>query len=364
MSQPISSSTPAAVTPAASTTTTFDTRAAYDLLLPEIDQTSEDDLLQVNRDIPFVTALILRAIPKLQAQRPLLEATFKKFDFTRLDNLQSMALAAQYADAGATAGGVVADELPAAYAAAVKSHRLLSVALASVIENGIVPDRARTELSGATGYATTAADVLRMYQYIDTTWEKGSKAKSGLTREELEKNRATRDELVAHIARREKAEADLALGGLRRKQAFTLMVNAYEYVRAALTFAFLQEGTGSVEAIAPSAYTMQKVTKRGAKGEGESKKSPSEPPAPPVPMAQQKDEEENAPVEMLSGMTTPFATLVNSPVHHDDPLPPRLRKPCPLPTSPSAAVVRSTAAIPLLTCCSRITSSPTASSSA
>lgn len=169
-----------------------------------------------------------------------------------------MALAAQYADAGANAGGVTVDELPAAYAAAVNAHRNLSVALASVIENGIVPERARAELTGPTGYATTAADVLRMYRCLDNTGEKGSSKKSALSREELEAHRAARDVLVAHIARREKAEADLALGGLRRKQAFTLMVNAYEYVRAALSFAFLQEGLGPVEAIAPSAYTMQK----------------------------------------------------------------------------------------------------------
>ena len=308
MSQSDSSSTPsvapvALVTPVV--TNEIDSRAAFQRLLPQIERITEEQLLQVNREIPFVTGIVLRAVPKLLAQRALLESTYKGFDFARLDGLHAMALAAQYADAGATAGGVVVDELPGAYAAAVKAHRRLSLALASVIEHGIVPERARTELAGATGYATTAADVLRMYQYIDATWAKGSSVKAGLTREELEEYRATRDELVDLIARREKAEAELALGGMRRKQAFTLMVSAYEYVRAALTFAFLQEGKGSVEAIAPSAYTMAKTPKRSAKGEVEGKKTPSEPPAPPVPMAETV---ESAPTFTLPGMTQPFAS--------------------------------------------------------
>ena len=342
--------------------------AAYERVLPRMTTLADANLLTVSRDNHAIAGVVLRALADIKAQRPLIEKHFKAFDFDQIDCLEDFANAARQAQSAYGVSINTVDELVGLMPRAVQLRELLVLDATGLIKRGVLADKLLKELRGPNGYQNVAADLLLLVNYFKAAWDKCSERVSLQDRDEAQ---ALGDHLFYLIHQREKAETRQLDAGLRRQQSYTLLVNAYEYVRVA--FVFFVEKTGSVDEVAPSLFTY----KKGAKKDGPTTDEGTEDRAPadgevvakgdgntpaPTPVVQDEAGFVPAASSIPAGLRAPFPGLSRYPAPSaDDALLGDL--PCPAPRFTSARRPPSRPAAPCLRSSSpRITSSPTASS--
>lgn len=253
---------------------TQDSSAAYERVLPRMVALADANLLTVSRDNHAIAGVVLRALAAIKAQRPLFEKHFKAFDFDQIDCLEDFANAARQAQSAYGVSIATVDELVALMPRALQLRELLVLDATGLIKRGVLAEKLLKELRGANGYQNVAADLLLLVNYFKAAWDKCS---DRISEEDRDEAQALGDHLFYLIHQREKAETRQQDAGLRRQQSYTLLVNAYEYVRVALAFVFFVEQTGSVDEVAPSLFTYKKGSKKdGAVDEGTDEAEPVE----------------------------------------------------------------------------------------
>lgn len=286
---------------------TQNSAAAYERVLPRMTALAEDDLLVVSRDNHAIAGVVLRALAAIQDQRPLFEKHFKAFDFDQIDSLEDFANAARQAQSACGVSLATADELVGLMPRAIQLRELLVLDATGLIKRGVLAEKLLGELRGPNGYANVAADLLLLVNTFKAAWDKCSERVSLQDREEAQ---ALGDRLFYLIHQREKAETRQQDAGLRRQQAYTLLVNAYEHVRVALAYVFFVERSGSVDAIAPSLFTFKKGAKKDGAVEdttGGAAPAPGEGTTPPpAPVTQDETGFPAAAGHIPAGLRNPF----------------------------------------------------------
>jgi hypothetical protein len=107
-------------------------------------------------------------------------------------------------------------------------------------------------LKGTVGYANVAFDVLSMISLLRANWGVVS-ANSAVKAEELVHAEQLVDRLNVAVGTKKVSAAEVSEAASTRKRAYTLLVNAYDQVRRAVTFLHWGQAA-AIEAIAPSLH--------------------------------------------------------------------------------------------------------------
>jgi hypothetical protein len=221
---------------------------------PEMAVLAPRDLLQIQVDPMAAVTTARGALPQIMAFK-LRMAKLPEFEIKNLENLELYALATTQAQAvflGASAPPERFQELVAE--ATELREQLLSDATA-LARRGLINGAKLAELKGSVGYRNVASDLLTLTNMIRADWAKVV-GKTGVTEAELDRAEVVGDQLINDIGLKQLAPAAVAAVALERQQAYTLLVNAYDQVRRAISY--LRWDEDDVDSIAPSLYAGRK----------------------------------------------------------------------------------------------------------
>lgn len=237
-------------------------RDAFERRVPEIRAVPEGELLAITLDIPAAVATVLGAWPEIRKLRPEIERQLPAFDLAIFDRLESCALALGHAQTAYQ----TATEPPASLVEladeATKTRELLLAEVRTLILRELIDAKAIAELKGTTGYKNIAFDLFALSNVLKKNWAKVS-SRTTIKTEELDGVEDLADRLLTAAGLREQAPTIAAEAVRDRQAAFTLFINTYDEVRAAI--AYLRRKQGDVDSIAPSLYVGRNTSKRRAK---------------------------------------------------------------------------------------------------
>jgi hypothetical protein len=236
--------------PATTTLNPDTTRAAFDLVEAKIRSITDDQILAVNTDLPTAVSIVLGAAPKIEALIPEMKR-LGSFDIDNAKLLSTYAKAALHADV--VAGSPNDAPFAEALAEATSLRRLMLVAAEPLADRGFVSADKLAEIKSGTGHVDTAHDVTALAELFESAWPQ-IHTKTVVTRVELDRAAKLGPDLLALIGmRRQNGNEDT----LRtRERAFTVLANAYDECRRALTF--LRWHEDDIDLIAPSLYARKR----------------------------------------------------------------------------------------------------------
>ena len=225
-------------------------RAAFERRLPEIVTVKEEDFAALTLDGHSAVTTVRGVLPQILAFRDdMRKLAF--LDQKLVDSLEDYAFAAAEACARYDVATTPQEDIVALNDEAVALRERLRADALVLVGRGLV-DRARlSKLTGEVGYKNVAFELLDYVQILGDAWPT-IQGKSAVTVEELEHAQQLAERITLVVGLRERAPAMKAEAAKVRGQALTLLVNAYDEVRRALTFINWQQD--NVEAIAPTLY--------------------------------------------------------------------------------------------------------------
>ncbi len=224
--------------------------AAYERRLTEIQAVPESALVPVRIDIAAAVTTILGVMSAVTALRDKL-AKLPDFDIERVDALPDYAMAACEADSLYFIAIEPPAELVTLNEQAVALRDTLRTDAMTLAKHGLIDPARFASFTGRVGYRNVAFELMAWANLLGEYWQR-IQARTALVEADLQKAKALAEELVAAIGRKEQSPEAVAATALVRRQAFTLMVNAYEQVRHAV--AFIEWQRGNAEPIIPSLY--------------------------------------------------------------------------------------------------------------
>lgn len=282
-------------------------RSAFSRLVQEIRALPDDEMAAVNLDIMAAVRTTEGVLPKISAQRPLIVDLLSKFDIQVFDKLEDHALALGHAH---TVYEQALQPLPTMQPLADEAATTREILLAEVtmlIKRGLFSAALINNLKGANGYKNLVSDLFALSQVLKGNWEKVS-ARTAIKFDELDKAENLADQMNNAIGLREQSPAIQASAARDRQAAYTLFVNAYSEVRAAI--AYVRRNEDDVDSIMPSLYA----------GRSNGKKKPAaednqNPPTPAPVDAHAADDHEVpavAPTVTTATVVTPAVAASNS----------------------------------------------------
>ena len=279
--------TNAAVGPADQGTTTETTtdpadqapryRKAFTALLDTIRSLSPSDFVPINLDVMSSIRTTEGVLPKIAGMRALIAQLLPQFPMLFFDQLEDRALALGHTQTVYES----AQQQPAIPQAliddATQAHTIALSDVTTLVHRGLIPSQALSKLNGGNGYRNLAADLFKLSEALRSNWSKIS-GRTSMTLAELDENLA--DQINQTLGIREQMPELQASAARDRQAAYTLFLEAYDEVRAAI--AYVRRKEGDVDDIMPSLYA-------GRNGGMKKKPAPDEPTKPTVPAGQAPD---------------------------------------------------------------------------
>ncbi|HYQ02307.1 MAG TPA: hypothetical protein VER96_26715 [Polyangiaceae bacterium] len=225
-------------------------REAYQRVLADQIAVDPAKLLVINIDVPSTYTTVIGALGRIKSFRER-ASQLKEFDVKNFDNLETYALALMHVQ-----GEYVSASSPPEAIVALNEEgtalrdTLYSDALA-LVNRGLVNGEPLKDFKTATGYKNLAEDLVGLSSLLRRSWDKIG-ARTMVTMAELDQAEDVSERLLHAVAVRENASDVLADAIQKRLQVFTLLVNAYDQVRRAISF--LRWTEEDIEEIAPSLY--------------------------------------------------------------------------------------------------------------
>ncbi|MGK3982810.1 hypothetical protein WME99_07215 [Sorangium sp. So ce136] len=235
---------------------------AFALVEPELDDVRE--VVPINVDIPRAVSVAIGAVPHLQALRPRFVEELPRFPLSQLDKLPTYALAAWYAHLLALPASVGQDALKRLLDEATPLREDLLVAAEALSHKGIVDAPRVAEIRRGQGHLDTANDLVALAALFDEVWD-AVKNRTTVEWEDVERASRLGPELLVALGARQQPGVPAPKAGdtaERRARAFTLLVNAYDACRRAVSY--LRWNEGDADAIAPSLFARGGGRKPGA----------------------------------------------------------------------------------------------------
>ena len=234
-------------------------RSAYAGILGQIRAVQDGDFVPITVDIPAAITTVLGIQPELKALRPQLVKDMPNFPIAEFDNLETYTLALGHAQTLYKTATEPPAEFVAMVNSAIKTREILLADVNALISRGLIDAKATSELKGINGYKNIAFDIFALSNVLKSRWDKVSD-RSGVKSEELDQAEVQADHLVTTTGEREQAPVVSAEVVRDRQAAFTLFINAYEEVRAAV--AYIRRKQGDADSIAPSLYAGRTASKK------------------------------------------------------------------------------------------------------
>jgi hypothetical protein len=226
-------------------------RGAFTRLLQTIRSLSPDNYAPVNLDVMSSIRTTEGVLPKIANMKPLIAQLLPQFPMEFFDQLEDRALALGHAQTvyeGAQQPPAIlqtlSDEATAAH----------DVALSEVntqIKRGLIPAQALNSLKGGNGYRNLAADLFTLSETMRNNWDKIS-GRTTMTMEELDRMENLADQINNALGIREQMPELQAAAARDRQAAYSLFIEAYDEVRAAI--AYVRRKEDDVDTIMPSLY--------------------------------------------------------------------------------------------------------------
>ena len=247
---------------------------AHNRALPEIEGLPAEKVIQVNAEIVGSVATIVGAKPKVEAIRKQIEVEVPKFPGILLQKVELYAQALLYAHSVYQISAEPKDDLPPLLEMANTTTETLLADARALARRGLIPPEALDACKAQPGYKNRANDLQLLYTVFDSHWDKVA-GKCAVTREELEMASRLASRIIRLVGLREQSPAAVAAAADKRARAFTLLINTWDEIRRAVTYARWKEG--DADEIAPSIYAGKK---RRQPEEPEQPEAPA--PTPPV----------------------------------------------------------------------------------
>ncbi len=209
-------------------------------------------LRQVNLDIPTATRTILGALPALQALREQLTQELPSFDLQQLDDLEDGVVALLYVQARYVMATRPADDLVALYDSARGLRRRLRLDAKALAERGLFDARKLEALTGRTGHINVGLDLQSLSHELEAVWPQISDH-CAIRREELEAATQMGTRLLRVVGVRKQPSAALKSLAEERQRGFTVVIQAWEAMRAAVRY--LRRAQRDAHRLAPNLYT-------------------------------------------------------------------------------------------------------------
>ncbi|WP_437875408.1 hypothetical protein [Sorangium sp. So ce513] len=226
--------------------------AAFDRALPEIEALSPDRLISVNLDIPRVVSQVLGVLPGLRALRADIAEHLPTFDITRLDRLETYALAAWYAHLLSLSSGDVENAVKPLLAEAAPLRENLLGDAEALARRGLLDAATVADIRAGQGHIDIANDLVALSALFSASWSEIA-GKTAATEEEVKRAGEVGPQLLAALGVREHGKGPGPTEAAdKRARAFALLVHAYDQIRRAV--AFLRWDEDDADEIAPSLY--------------------------------------------------------------------------------------------------------------
>ena len=216
-------------------------RQAFEQVKGEIESMPEDEFVNVSLDIPATVITAQGAYPEILALRPDFVQHLPTFDISKLDKLETYALAMFCTQADYKAAAEPQASLEDLATTAVATRVVLLADVNALIARGLLAPEVIDGLQGANGYKNlmmdiaTLAGILRKYASTIA-------GRTSVKPEELSAAEDLANRLGKAVGLREQSPQVVAEAARNRHAAFTLFLGAYEEVRAAIQYLRRQEG--------------------------------------------------------------------------------------------------------------------------
>ena len=274
--------------------------AAFDRIVAEMKALPDEKVRSVNVDVPTVVSRVLAATFKVVAMRPEILRDAPSVDLALIDKLQDYAWALQEAHVRYLSVGKPPNDLHALAETAEASRRALRVDSTVLVRRGLVDPARLTYCKGLPGYRNVATELMVFATVLLDAWPQ-LQGKCCTSEDALHQATAVANALLAYVGLREQSPEARAEAAAVRARAFTLLVDAYDEARRAISF--LRWRQGDVEKIAPSLFGgRQRVRK---KKEENVIQEPTTPTATEPPQSVEPESQPEAPANTTTSAATP-----------------------------------------------------------
>jgi hypothetical protein len=255
-------------------------KAALERRLAEIQAVEDDDVAHAKVDVHAAVSVVVGALPAIRALREAMGA-LPGLKAALVDGLEDYAWATSEANGRYEHALAPGEDLGPLLEEAMKMRETFRLDAVSLAHRGFIERERLTAFKGLTGFKNVAFDLMDWALVMRECWPK-VQGKSGLTAEEIDAASKLGERLLAAASIKEQQPERIAEAARLRQQALTLLLDAYDEVRRALTFLRWQEE--DADTIAPSLFFKngRRGKQDGAAGANGGTASAAEPAAPVV----------------------------------------------------------------------------------
>jgi hypothetical protein len=235
-------------------------RRAYEATLSEIQSVREQDFVGITLDIAAMVTTVTGRWSKIKPMRAELNDTWRRFDLKLFDKVETYALALGHAQTLYKTMNEPPQSLVALADTAMAKRNVLLCAVNLLIARGLIHPSALSGLEGADAYQHVASDLFALANIL--TVRASAIPDAPIKPAELVEAEILADQLQTAIGERDHERTQRTPSDLSRNRqaAFTLLINAYEEVRAAIKY--LRRKQGDADKIIPSLYKSHGIRKK------------------------------------------------------------------------------------------------------
>ncbi len=253
-----------------------ESKVAFEAMRAELMALRPEELYSVNVDIPRAASIALGAETFIRAYAEEIEELLPQHDMSGLEKLRSYALGAVYAHLQSQPVSKNGDVVTLFEEASQLRAELLVAADALAYAGLVDADRVAQIRSGQ-GQLDTAADLLGLGTLFAASWDVLA-SKTAVERAKVDRASKLGVDLLAALGEKGHSGSQGTPESIDlRNRAFTLLVNAYDSCKRALTYVRWYEG--DADTIAPTLY--QRSRKRPAAPVVVPEPTPAAPPGAP-----------------------------------------------------------------------------------
>jgi len=262
MSRPKKQDTPAAsadVAPGPSAPNAMS--EAFAKVEPELAALDPAALVPISIDVGAAVTSVLAAAPRIREHRDAIVEQLPKHDVGALDKLESYAHAAWYAHLVHTYASGSPESAKALIDEGTRLRDGLLIAAEALAHRALLDADAVARIRKGSGNADLAGDLVALSSLFKEGWSKVS-SKTAVEKHEIDRAAELGPAVLVASAAKKHKNADTEG---QRTRAFTLLVNAYDGCRRALSYLRWKEG--DADSIAPSLFRKRAGRKPGKKDE-------------------------------------------------------------------------------------------------
>jgi hypothetical protein len=252
MSEPI-------VVPIPNSEDVFYLQVAYDRMLPEIQKVEDKDLVPMNIDPYAACTTIKGSLNRIRAQRDEIQANIRVFNFDQFDKLEDYTWAMLYANSLHDMASKPAELLPDLINSATELRNRLYGDAVALANRNLIDGAKLKALPGTVGYRNLGIDLLDLSNLLRASWSTID-GKTPIQMSELVQAHDYARRIISAVADREQSSVLVAETQKIRHRAFTLLVNAYDQARKAITYTHWDRD--DADEIAPSLYASRQASRR------------------------------------------------------------------------------------------------------